>query len=90
MSTQIKDKFGDDILLNMNAAQVTAYLALQDKVKINEKESFKSKKKSKRLNRKSDESERPKKKFTPRPELYCWCHRTQKTHLSPECKVMAT
>jgi hypothetical protein len=33
LSTQINDKPGDDILLNMNAAQVTAYLALQDEVK---------------------------------------------------------
>jgi hypothetical protein len=33
MSTQIKDRPGDDILLNMNTAQVTAYLALQDEVK---------------------------------------------------------
>jgi hypothetical protein len=30
LSTQINSKLGDDILLNMNAAQVTAYLALQD------------------------------------------------------------
>ncbi len=33
LSTQIDNKPGDDILLNMNAAQVTAYLALQDEVK---------------------------------------------------------
>ncbi len=53
-------------------------------------------KNSKRSNRKSeddttseDESDRPKKTFTPRPNLYCWCHGTQKTHSSPECKVMA-
>jgi hypothetical protein len=34
LSTQIKDEPGDDILLNMNAAQVTAYLALQDEVSL--------------------------------------------------------
>jgi hypothetical protein len=33
LSTQIKDKPGDDILLSKNAAQVTAYIALQDEVK---------------------------------------------------------
>jgi hypothetical protein len=95
LSTQIKHKPGDDILLNMNAAQVTAYLALQDEVKKLRKNRSDRKKKSKRSNRKSeddmtseDESERPKKKFTPRPDLYCWCHGTQKTHSSPECKVM--
>jgi hypothetical protein len=32
---------------------------------------------------------RTEKKFPPRPDLYCWCHGTQKTHSSPECKVMA-
>ncbi len=33
LSTQIISKPGDDILLDMNANQVTAYLALQDEVK---------------------------------------------------------
>jgi hypothetical protein len=33
LSTQMRDKPGDDILLNMNTAQFTAYLALQDEVK---------------------------------------------------------
>jgi hypothetical protein len=90
---------GDDILLNMNAAQVTAYLALQDEVKKLRKNRSNRNKKSKRSNRKSeedttseDESERPKKKlatFSQRPDYYCWCHETQKTHSSPECKVMA-
>jgi hypothetical protein len=37
-----------------------------------------------------DESERPKRKFTPHPELYCWYHGSQKTHSSStNCKVMA-
>jgi hypothetical protein len=99
LSTQINNKPGDDILLNMNAAQVTAYLALQDEVKKLRKNRSNRNKKSKRSNRKSeddttseDESERPKKKlmtFSQRPDYYCWCHGTQKTHSSPECKVMA-
>ncbi len=33
LCTQINDKPGEDILLSMDAAQVTAYLALQDEVK---------------------------------------------------------
>jgi hypothetical protein len=96
LSTKMRDKPSDDILLNMNAAQVTAYLALQDEVTKLRKNRSNRNKKSKRSNRKSeddttseDESERPKKKFTLRPDLYCWCHGTQKTHTSPECKVMA-
>lgn len=96
LSTQIREKPGDDILLNMNAAQVTAYLALQDEVKKLRKNRSNRNKKSKRQNRKSeddttsdDESDRPKKKAAPRPEVYCWCHGTQKTHSSSECKVMA-
>jgi hypothetical protein len=74
--TQINSKPGDDILLNMNAAQVTAYLALQDEVKKLRKNRANRNKKSKRSNRKSeddtaseDESERPKKKCTQRPEI---------------------
>jgi hypothetical protein len=95
LSTKIKDRPGDDILLNMNAAQVTAYIALQDEVEKMRKNRSNRNKKSKRQNRKSeddttseDESERPKRKFTPRPELYCWCNETQKSHSALECKVM--
>ena len=96
LSAQIREKPGDDMLLNMNTAQVTAYLALQDEVKKLRKNRSNRNKKSKRQNRKSeddttsdDESDRPKKKAAPRPEVYCWCHGTQKTHASSECKVMA-
>jgi hypothetical protein len=42
LSTQINSKPGDDILLNMNTAKVTAYLALQDEVKKTKEKSFKS------------------------------------------------
>jgi hypothetical protein len=96
LSIQLKDRPGDDILLNMNATQVTAYFALQDEVKKLRKNRSNRNKKSKRQNRKSDdditsedESDRPKKKSASHPELYCWCHGTQKTHSSSECKVMA-
>ncbi len=96
LSTQIRDRPGDDILLNMNAAQVTAYLALQDEAKKLRKNRSNRNTKSKRQNRKSeddttsdDESDRPKKKAALRPEVYCWCHGIQKTHSSSECKVMA-
>jgi hypothetical protein len=94
LSTQINDKPGDDILLSMNAAQVTAYLALQDEVKKLRKN---RRNRSKRQHRKSeensnsyDETDRPYKKHRkndsdPRPEKYCWCHGTQRTHTSPEC-----
>jgi hypothetical protein len=94
LSTQINEKPGDDILLSMNAAQVTAYLALQDEVKKLRK--HRNKNNRKRQNRKSeessnsdDETDRPhKKRSDTRPEKYCWCHGTQRTHTSPECKVM--
>ena len=94
LSTQINEKPGDEILLSMNAAQVTAYLALQDEVKKLRK--HRNKNNRKRQNRKSeensnsdDETDRPhKKRSDPRPEKYCWCHGTQRTHTSPECKVM--
>ena len=98
LSTQINDKPGDDILLSMNAAQVTAYLALQDEVKKLRKN---RRNRSKRQHRKSeensnsdDETDRPYKKHhkndsDPRPEKYCWCHGIQRSHTSPECKVMA-
>ena len=90
---------GDEILLSMNAAQVTAYLALQDEVKKLRKHRNKNNR-TKRQNRKSeessnsdDETERPSKKHRKndsdsRPEKYCWCHGIQQTHTSPECKVM--
>ncbi len=55
LSTQIINKPGDDTLLNMNATQVTAYLALQDEVKkLGENRSNRNKK-SKRSNRKSED-----------------------------------
>ena len=96
LSTQINEKPGDDILLSMNAAQVTAYLALQDEVKKLRKHRNKNNR-VKRQNQKSeensnsdDETDRPHKKHRSdsRPEKYCWCHGTQRTHTSPECKVM--
>ncbi len=55
LSTQINSKPGDDILLNMNAAQVTAYLALHDEVKKLRKNRSNRNKKSKRSNRKSED-----------------------------------
>jgi hypothetical protein len=75
----------------MNAAQVTAYLALQDEVKkLRKNHSKRSNRKSEDDTTSEDESERPKKKlFTQRPDHYCWCHGTQKSHSSLECKVMA-
>jgi hypothetical protein len=88
LSTQINDKPGDEILLSMNAAQVTAYLALQDEVKKLRKHRNKNNR-IKRQNRKSeensnsgDETERPYKKHRKndsdhRPEKYCWCHGTR-------------
>ena len=83
------------ILFKTNRAQVTVYLALQDEVKKLRKNRANRNKKSKRSNRKSeddtaseDESERPKKKFAQRQDQYCWCHGTQETHSSLECKVM--
>ncbi len=100
LSTQINDKPGENILLSMNAAQVTAYLALQDEVKKLRKQRNKNNKskcqngKSEVNNNSDDETERPHKKnrrneSEQRPDKYCWCHGTQRTHTSPECEVMA-
>ena len=98
LSTQINEKPGDEILLSMNAAQVTAYLALQDEVKKLRK--HRNKNNRKRQNRKSeensnsdDETDRTNKKHRKNDSknqttYYCWCHGTQRSHTSQECKVM--
>ncbi len=94
--TQINDKPGDDILLSMNAAQVTAYLALQDEVKkLRKNRRHRSKRRSRKSEKNSnsdDETERQHKKHrkndSAQKTYYCWCHGTQRNHTSQECKVM--
>ncbi len=92
VSVQHKGKYEDDILLSMNAEQITAYLAAT-----NDAKKWKSKLKNKQLKRSKrqqsstttssdDDSEQPAKR--PRVEHYCYCHGTQYSHTLAECKVM--
>ena len=88
LSVQHKGKYEDDILLSMNAEQITAYLAATNDAK---KWKSKLKKRSKRqqsstTSSSDDDSEQPAKR--PRVEHYCYCHGTQYSHTSAECKVM--
>jgi hypothetical protein len=87
----VKGRSEDDILLSMNAEQITAYLAATNDAKKWKSKLNKQQKKSKRqqastTSNSDDESEQPAKR--PRVEHYCYCHGTQYTHTSAECKVM--
>ncbi len=91
LSVQHKDKSEGDILASMNAEQITAYLAATNDAKKWKGKLNKQKKKTKRHYASStasfnDESEQPAKR--PRVERYCYCHGTQYTHTSAECKII--
>jgi hypothetical protein len=91
LPVQHRGKSEGDILLSMNAEQITAYLAA-----INDAKKWKNKlnKRLKRTKRQhasttsssDDDSEQPVKRQ--RVEHYCYCHGTQYSHTSAECKVM--
>ncbi len=91
LSVQHKGKYEDDILLPMNAEQITAYLAATNDAKKWKSKLNKQQKKSKRqqastTSSSDHDSEQPAKR--PRVEHYCYCHGTQYSHTSAECKVM--
>ena len=91
LSVQNKGRNEDDILLSMNAEQITAYLAATNDAKKWKSKLNKQLKKSKRQQSSTttssdDDSEQPAKR--PRVEHYCYCHGTQYSHTSAECKVM--
>jgi hypothetical protein len=77
----------------MNVEQITAYLAATAEAKKWENKHNKQRKKNNRnqqspaTSNSDDDSERPEKKQ--RVEQYCYCHGTQYSHTSMECKVMA-
>jgi hypothetical protein len=76
---------------NMNAEQITAYLAATTDAKKWKGKLNKQKKRIKRQHASTssssdDDSEQPAKR--PRVEHYCYCHETHYSHTSAECKVM--
>jgi hypothetical protein len=87
----VKGRSEDDILLSMNAEQITAYLAATNdtkkwKSKLNKQQKESKRQQSSTTSNSDDESEQPTKR--PRVEHYSYCDRTQYTHNSAECKVM--
>jgi hypothetical protein len=91
LSVQHKGKSEGDILLSMNAEQITAYLAATNDAKKWKSKLNKQQKKTKRQHASTtsssdDDSEKPAKR--PRVEHYCYCHGTQYSHTSAECKIM--
>jgi hypothetical protein len=88
---QHKGKSEGDILLSMNAEQITAYLAATNETKKWRNKLNKQLKRTKRQHASTapssdDDSEQSAKKQ--RVEHYCYCHGTQYSHTSAECKVM--
>jgi hypothetical protein len=93
LSVQHQDKSEGDILASMIAEQITAYLAATSDAKKWKGQLNKQNKKTKRHHASTtassdDESEQLAKK--PRVERYCYCHETQYSHTSAECKVMGS
>jgi hypothetical protein len=92
LSVQQKGRSEDDILLSINAAQITTYLAATGEAKKWKAKHNKQKKKAKRQHASTtsssdDDSEQPEKRQ--RVEQYCYCHGTQYSHTSMvEGKVM--
>jgi hypothetical protein len=89
LSVKHKSKSEGDIRLSMNAEQIIAYLAATTDAKKWKGKLNKKKKKTKRASTSSssdDDSKQPAKR--PRVEHYCYCHGTQYSHTSAECKVM--
>jgi hypothetical protein len=91
LSVQNKGRNEDDILLSMNAEQITAYLAATNdakkwKSKLNKQLKRSKRQQSSTTTSSDDDSEQPAKR--PRVEHYCYCHGTQYSHTSAECKVM--
>ncbi len=93
LSVQHKGRSEDDILLFMNADQITAYLAAIGEAKKWKNKHSKQRKKNKRSQQSptasssDDYSEQPEKRQ--RVEQFCFCHGLQYSHTSMECKVMA-
>jgi hypothetical protein len=76
----------------MNAEQIAAYLAATNEAKKWKSKLNKQQKRTKRqhaatTSSSDDDSEQPVKRQ--RVEHYCYCHGTQYSHTSAECKVMA-
>ncbi len=91
LSVQHKGKFEDDILLSMNAEQITTQpISLRQAKKWKSKLSKQLKKTkgqhASTASNSNDDSEPQEKKQ--RVEQYCYCHGTQYSHTSAECKVM--
>jgi hypothetical protein len=91
LSVQNKGRNEDDILLSMSAEQITAYLAATNdakkwKSKLNKQLKRSKRQQSSTTTSSDDDSEQPAKR--PRVEHYCYCHGTQYSHTSAECKVM--
>jgi hypothetical protein len=91
LSVQTNGRNEDDILLSMNAEQITAYLAATNdakkwKAKLNKQLKKSKRQQSSTTTSSDDDSEQPAKR--PRVEHYCHCHGTQFSHTSAECKVM--
>jgi hypothetical protein len=91
LSVQTNGRNEDDILLSMNAEQITAYLAATNdakkwKAKLNKQLKKSKRQQSSTTTSSDDDSEQPAKR--PRVEHYCYCHGTQHSHTSAECKVI--
>jgi hypothetical protein len=90
LSVQHKGISEGDILLSMNAEQITAYLAATGEAKKWKSKLTKQLKKTKHqhasmASSSDDDSEQQEKRQ--RVEQYCYCHGTQYSHTSAECKV---
>jgi hypothetical protein len=91
LSVQHRGKSESDILLSMNAEQITAYLAATNDAKKWNSKLNKQQKRTKRqhaftTSSSDDDLEQPVKRQ--RVEHYCYCDGTQYSHTSAECKVM--
>ncbi len=91
LSFQHKGRSEDDILLSMNAERITAYLAGTGEAKKwkpkHNKQNWKAKRQHASTASSSDnDSDQPGKRQ--RVKQYSYCHGTQYSHTSMECKVM--
>ncbi len=91
LSVRHRGKAESDILLSMNAEQITAYLAATNdakkwKSKLNKQQKRTKIQHASTTSSSDDDSEQPVKRQ--RVEHYCYCHGTQYSHTSAECKVV--
>jgi hypothetical protein len=91
LSVQHKGRSEDDILLSMNAEQITTYLAATGEAKKWKSKLNKQLKKSKRQHASTatnsdDDSEQQEKRQ--RVDQYCYCHGTQYSHIVPVCSTV--